>query len=251
MRAIKDFWKSIDFKTMSIHRFVPINQDYFVFETAIWRSEVRIRGSGFSSSCVEGLQHSKRPLYYSRFYLAEGDSISRIEICKAYGYAKYTVSYFQGLVDAMEAKSKDGSYDKDMLGALAILDEYTPFLDELDRTLSVLYQWETQRFIPAYWLPLPPLPDLTFEPPLPAEQLPIYSTANGENDEPAMTPYFIYICRHLLRLQKQGIDRKWFDLWKELEPDEQLWIYKLEPPDHPVRPWDIALRPVPVTSASV
>lgn len=182
--------------------------------------------------------------HFMRFTLEDGTTLERKEYCKAWAVTKQAVIFFEGLQESLKAweNPAEPKYGDQMLRVGAILKKWEAYLDELTFSMRTLKVWEREHCVPEKWAAIPPY---DYDNP----RIFPFATINsaGKRETRHLTPLFIPLSKHVIKLHEEGFDEEWFDLWDRLKPDPEKFAPYHLPLD---RPWpykDIALRRKKVT----
>nr|KIR86236.1 hypothetical protein I308_03180 [Cryptococcus tetragattii IND107] len=169
-------------------------------------------------------------------------ALERKEYCKAWAVTKQAVIFFEGIQESLRAweNPAEPKYEDEMLRASAMLKKWKAYLvteAELTFSMHTLRIWEIEHRVPEKWAAIP---DYDYDNPhiFPLKTI----NSAGEKETRILTPLFIPLSKHVIKLHEEGFDEEWFDLWDRLKPDPE----KFAPYHLPLeRPWpykDIALR---------
>ncbi|KAE8543700.1 hypothetical protein D1P53_000416 [Cryptococcus gattii VGV] len=166
-------------------------------------------------------------------------ALERKEYCKAWAVTKQAVIFFEGIQDSLKAweNPAEPKYVDEMLRASAMLKKWKAYLAELTFSMHTLRIWEIEHRVPEKWAAIPAY-DYDNPHIFPLKTI----NSAGEKETRRLTPLFIPLSKHVIKLHEEGFDEEWFDLWDRLKPDPE----KYAPYHLPLeRPWpykDIALR---------
>ncbi|TYJ55954.1 hypothetical protein B9479_003339 [Cryptococcus floricola] len=182
--------------------------------------------------------------YYFRTFRTGKDSnprvsTTRIDMVKAWGYATYVVTFFCGLIDAME-NAEEKIYEAELKEAWRIVDLYRSYQSELSYTMDAFLDLELGHALPERtWAPIPGPVD--FDRILEVEESILRPTQHIKGrDVPLITPLFIFLTLHILGLQEEGFPPKWLSLWDRFKPDKKF-CYSF-PNDKPLKQKEIAIK---------
>ncbi|KAE8543689.1 hypothetical protein D1P53_000405 [Cryptococcus gattii VGV] len=166
-------------------------------------------------------------------------AMERKEYCKAWAVTKQAVIFFEGIQESLKAweNPADPKYEDEMLRVGAMLKKWKAYLAELTFSMNTLLDWEIKHRVPEKWAAIPAY-DYDNPHIFPLKTI----NSAGEKENRSLTPLFIPLSKHVIKLHEEGFDEEWFDLWDRLKPDPE----KYAPYHLPLeRPWpykDIALR---------
>ncbi|OWT36995.1 hypothetical protein C362_05122 [Cryptococcus neoformans Bt1] len=229
------------------------NQPVFIFDTELSLEWARIKTNGqlrTDNPCIEYYYFSGDPYpdrndyHFMRFTLEDGTTLERKEYCKAWAVTKQAVIFFEGLQESLKAweNPAEPKYGDQMLRVGAILKKWEAYLDELTFSMRTLKGWEREHRVPEKWAAIPPY-DYDNPHILPFA---IINSA-GEKEILDLTPLFIPLSKHVIKLHEEGFDEEWFDLWDRLKPDPEKFAPYHLPLERPYPYKDIALRRKKVT----
>ncbi|KIR63917.1 hypothetical protein I314_02698 [Cryptococcus bacillisporus CA1873] len=227
---------------------LEIKEPLFIFHTELSADWASIRLAGelcTDNPCIEyyylaGNPHLDRQKYhFMRFMLEDGTTLERNEYCKAWAVTKQAVIFFEGIQESLKAweNPAEPKYEYEILRASAILRKWKAYLAELTFSMHTLRVWEIEHRVPEKWAAIPAY---DYDNP----HIFPFKTINsaGEKETRSLTPLFIPLSKHVIKLHEEGFDEERFDLWDRLKPDPE----KYAPYHLPLeRPWpykDIALR---------
>ncbi|WVQ79257.1 hypothetical protein IAT38_001353 [Cryptococcus sp. DSM 104549] len=124
-----------------------------------------------------------------------------------------------------EFKMEDGTKSSDITA------------DELQRAMRILGEWETNHYLPPpSWDPMGPndLANLSHAP----NRLKL----TGDETATHMSPLFIHVAKHVLKMREEGIAAEWWELRDELEPDPNWFVFLESPIGFPMNKWDTVPR---------
>ncbi|ODN82124.1 hypothetical protein L202_02431 [Cryptococcus amylolentus CBS 6039] len=158
---------------------------------------------------------------------------------KAWGYATYVVTFFCGLIDAME-NAEEKIYEAELKEAWKIVDLYRSYQSELSYTMDAFLDLELGHALPERtWAPIPGPVD--YDRILEVEESIFRPTQHNKGrDVPLITPLFIFLTLHILGLQEEGFPPKWLSLWDRFKPDKKF-CYSF-PNDKPLKQKEIAIK---------
>ncbi|XAO24915.1 hypothetical protein I312_103724 [Cryptococcus bacillisporus CA1280] len=229
-------------------KWFDMKEPYFIFDTELSTELSSIRLAGVlctDNPCIEYYHFPRNPYpelnkrHFLRFMLEDGTTLERKEYCKAWAVTKQAVIFFEGIQESLKAweNPAEPKYEYEILRASAILRKWKAYLAELTFSMHTLRVWEIEHRVPEKWAAIPAY---DYDNP----HIFPFKTINsaGEKETRNLTPLFIPLSKHVIKLHEEGFDEEWFDLWGRLKPDPE----KYAPYHLPLeRPWpykDIALR---------
>nr|KIR86245.1 hypothetical protein I308_03189 [Cryptococcus tetragattii IND107] len=201
------------------------------------------------SPCIEYYHFPNSPYpdrtdyHFMRFMLEDGTTVrtpflpppysalERKEYCKAWAVTKQAVIFFEGIQESLRAweNPAEPKYVDEMLRASAMLKKWKAYLDELTFSMNTLIDWEHEHRVPEKWAAIP---DYDYDNPhiFPLKTI----NSAGKKEIRILTPLFIPLSKHVIKLHEEGFDEEWFDLWDRLKPDPEKYVPYHLPLD---RPW--------------
>ncbi|ADV23159.1 Hypothetical Protein CGB_F6140W [Cryptococcus gattii WM276] len=225
-----------------------MKEPYFILHTELSTEMASIRLAGelcTDNPCIQ-YYHFPRNLYpernkhhFLRFMLEDGTTLERNEYCKAWAVTKQAVIFLEGIQVSLKAweNPAEPKYEGETLRVGAMLKKWKAYLAELTFSMHTLRIWEIEHRVPEKWAAMPAY---DYDNP----HIFPFKTINsaGEKETRRLTPLFIPLSKHVIKLHEEGFDEEWFDLWDRLKPDPEKFAPYHLPLD---RPWpykDIGLR---------
>ncbi|WVQ80056.1 hypothetical protein IAT38_002157 [Cryptococcus sp. DSM 104549] len=163
---------------------------------------------------------SSRPLYFTHVRADDGLTITRRELCKAWGCAFQGARFYHTVMFYLRNMSEDErlGYEDQLARVESLLAEFVGCADEICNALDILVQWEKTHHLPATWDPTGPYnphklsnaPNRLRNPPVSGDHPPA---------PPTLTPLFIVAAFHVIDLVEQGFDDEWWEIRESYAAD--------------------------------